>query len=377
MSKNKRVCIDINSIVPLSHQGYLSGVGRTTLELVKALGELKNELPFELVLYTQNMKGISSRYFELLFESKHIYLRNTPFFKKTVKLSYGKELLTQYDLLHIPHNFDYVAQPEKTIITLHDAMFFSYSENFLGHDFARENYPGLAQKCKGIVTCSESSKHDIVKYMNVPEEKVTVIHWGVSDKNFYPETKNIIESIGQKYDLRKPYFIMTSCDIGRKNTELLMENFVNYLHQGGDYNLVLIWKNPPQVLLKKHKKEIELKRICFLGGISDDDLRALYSGATACFFPSKYEGFGLPILESMACGTPIVTCNNSSLPEVGGNAALYVPEESSTEMADLMMQFEKGQINLIKQKEKVLQQAAQFSWKTAAEKYVDFYMKYL
>jgi len=375
--KKKRVCIDINSIVPLSHRGYLSGVGRTTLELVEAFAAIKEELPFELILYTQNIKGVTAKTFNLPFESKHIYLRNKPEYSKVIQFLRLKEILINYDLFHIPHNFGYTARPDKTVLTIHDAMFFSYSESFLGHDFARENYPQLAKKCKGIVTCSESSKRDIVEYMNVAEEKVTVIPWGVSDKQFFPESEEIIKQVCQKYEIRNNYFIMASCDIGRKNTELLMENYRNYIREKGQYDLVLIWKNPPTRLLEKYKEEIENKHIHFVGGISDADLRALYSGAIASFFPSKYEGFGLPILESLACGTSIVTCRNSSLPEIGKETAFYVSEDSSTEMADLMLEFERGKYDLKEQKSKALKHVQKYSWKNAAEAYIQFYMKYL
>jgi glycosyltransferase involved in cell wall biosynthesis len=213
--------------------------------------------------------------------------------------------------------------------------------------------------------------------MGVAEEKVTVIHWGVSTKIFYPEMEANILNIKQKYQLNRPYFMMVSCDIGRKNTALLMENFRNYLRQGGKYDLVLIWKNPPAELLQKYSEEIESKHIHFLGGMGENELRTLYSGAIAFFFPSKYEGFGLPVLESMACGTPVITCCNSSLEEIGGDTAFYVSSESEQEMAAYMHDFEAGKYDLPDLKNKVLQHIENFTWKRAAEKYIEFYIKYL
>ncbi|GHU69613.1 glycosyl transferase family 1 [Bacteroidia bacterium] len=377
MKTRKTLCIDINSIVPLYVNNYVSGIGRTTLELIETFAQIKDQLPFEFILYTQNMKGITGKTFHLPFKNKHIYLRNKPVYNQLIAGLHLKESLINYDLFHIPHNFDFVARPEKTVLTIHDALFFAYPESFLGHDSARKNYPELAQKCKAIITCSESSKRDIVKYMGVSEEKITMIHWGVSTQIFYPETAENTQQLTEKYNLQHPFFIMVSCDIGRKNTELLMENYRNYRKQGGKYDLVLIWKNPPVEVLQKYSEEIENQHIRFFSGINENELRIFYSAAAASFFPSKYEGFGLPVLESMACGTPVVTCRNSSLEEVGGEAAFYVSSESEHDMATYMHDFEQGIYDLEDLKKKSLRHIENFTWRKAARKYVKFYEKYI
>ena len=213
--------------------------------------------------------------------------------------------------------------------------------------------------------------------MNVEEEKVTVVHWGVSTDQFFPESEQNIQGVRNQLNLFRDYFMMVSCDIGRKNTELLMENFRNYTKQGGKNDLVLIWKDCPKSIRDEYKKQIEEKRIHLIGGISDDELRALYSGAVLTFFPSKYEGFGLPILESFACGTPVVTCRNSSLEEVGGKTAFYVPEDSETAMAHYMHEFEEGKYNRNELKQAALKHIQNFSWQKVAEEYIRFYLHYL
>ena len=98
---------------------------------------------------------------------------------------------------------------------------------------------------------------------------------------------------------------------------------------------------------------------------------------TASFFPSKYEGFGLPIIESMACGTPVVTCRNSSLTEVGGNVALYTASEDIEEMADYMRKFEDGSFDLSKLSDESIDQANKFSWSKSADDYIRFYQENL
>jgi len=375
--KRKRICIDINSITRLFVQGFLSGIGGTTLELITALSKIEDEIPFEIVLYSQNMKGIGGRNLNLSFKNKHLYFPHRENYDQFLCRYPVREIFTRYDLLHIPHNYECVRCPEKTLVTLHDAMFYSYPEPFLVDEYMKSAITSLAGKAKGIVTCSESSKRDILKYMNVADEKVTVIPWGVSTKQFFPESQENINRMKSNFSLNKPYFIMVSCNIGRKNTTMLMENFRNYMQNGGQYDLVLVWKNPPSELLNEYKKEIDEKRIHFAGGLSESDLRTMYSGATASFFPSKYEGFGLPILESIACATPVVTCRNSSLEEVGKDIALYVNPDSCEEMSQCMLNFEAGKYDSNAFREKAMLYIKDFSWENTARKYVEFYQKYL
>lgn len=376
LPKMAKVLIDVNSIILRRGKNYLSGIGRTTLDLLKGLASLPS-LPFEIQLYYQGSDSRALDHYSLPFPHFFLPLPNTTKYSKVITRLRIKELFTKYDLLHIPHNFSYVARPEKTLVTFHDAMFFSYPESFLGHDYARMNCPKLASECKGIVTCSISSKKDIVKYMNIPEEKVTVIPWGISKDVFYPEDDKIIEKVKLNNNLSRPYFIMVSCDIGRKNTISLLKAYQEYLSQGGSYDMVLVWSNPPEEIIAEFESDITNNRIHFLKNINDDDLRALYSGAISSFFPSKYEGFGLPILESMACGTPVVTCRNSSLVEVGGDMALYVGAEDLKALSMYMTMFEKKEIQELPSKERLLNYTEAFSWTKTANAYVDFYQKYL
>lgn len=372
----KKVLIDVNSAVIRSGSNYLSGIGRTTLDLVAALAE-KQQLPFKLQLYFQNIRGNTNALDQLNCSKLNIRLPGAEKYKNLVTKLRIKEFVSGYDVLHIPHNFDLVANPKKTIITLHDAMFFSYPEDFLGHEYARQHYPPLIKSCKAIVTCSEASKSDIVHYMNVLPENVTVIPWAVSNDFFYPESRNVIQNYLKVLKLDCPYFIMVSCDIGRKNTISLLKAYRLFLQSKPQHNLVLVWNNPPDEILNEFSTEIIKGRVKFLNGVSDKELGLLYNGATASFFPSKYEGFGLPLIESMACGTPVVTCKNSSLIEVGGDVALYTESEDIEEMADYMRKFEDGSFDLSKLGEESINQANKFSWSKSADDYIRFYQENL
>lgn len=365
--RKKRLLIDVNSVVPYYALGNFSGIGRTTLELVNALADIP-DLPFEIMLYSQNMKGLGARNMDVPFMNKHFYWPDRANYKKIQSLLPIQEWLTGYDIKHIPHNFDYTHCPERTIVTIHDAMFFSYPEQFLGHDFARENYPKLARRAKAIITCSQNSKNEIAEYMGVPEERIHVCPWGVDRKLFYPHVPK-----SNKYTDGRPFFLSVSCDIGRKNTISILHAYEEFVRNNPTHDLVLVWGNPPKEILAKYTQGVFAEKVHFISNIVNEELCDLYAEATATFFPSKYEGFGLPVLESMAAGTPVVTCNNSSLGEVGGDAALYVEPEDVMAMAQWMEAFENHSVDMDKLIAASIEQASKFTWQSCAEKTVDVY----
>lgn len=368
----KTVVIDGNSMVYRTGMTHLPGIGRTTFELVTALQGI-DDLPFDVTIFTQTIRG------RLAAENSSFSHVNLPVpprkpFEWMLKKLPLLDILVPHDLLHIPHNYALVFNPSNTVITIHDAMFFSYPESFLGHEYAREHYPSLARLCRAIITCSQSSKHDIVKYMGVSPEKVAVAPWGVNHNIFYPSDKNQAFLILKKeLKVNKPFFVSVSCDIGRKNTIAVMRAFRFALSKDIDHDLLLVWGDPPQEYLVEYASEVRAGRIRFVSHVDDRILRLLYSASTLSWFPSKYEGFGLPVLESMACGTPVVTCRNSSLVEVGGDAALYVDPEDVQTMADLMVAFDKGWKEYDKLVAKSIEHASGFTWGRTARKYAAFY----
>lgn len=373
----KRLLIDVNSVVPYFASGKCNGIGRTTRELVMALDALE-QIPFDIHLYSQNVKGIGAKSLGTKFLARHLTLPNRSWLNTALKVIPVRELLFPYDFIHCPTNYGHYYDNRKLLLTIHDALYFAYPESFLGHDQARVLYPPLARAAKSIITCSHSSKSDIVHYMGIDPDKIAVAHWGVDHTMFYPDNRDETNAQLRKAGLDHPYFIMVSCDIGRKNTETLMHAFRRYLQMpSSEHKLVLLWPSPPTHILNEFRKEIDDAKIVFLSDVSDDQLRSLYNGATASFFPSKYEGFGLPVLESMACGTPVITCRNSSLTEVGGNAAMYTDPDNTDEMATIMDDFESGKIDSVDVSNASLLHASTFRWERTARQYVEFYRKAL
>lgn len=366
----KKLLIDVDSIVPYYVFGKVSGIGRTTLELIQALAKIKN-LPFEIELYSQNMKGIGGRNTGLPFKSKHLYLPHRENIDKLLARFPIREWLTGYDLMHIPHNFEYVHRPDKCVVTLHDALFMRIQENAFEHEKMKRLVPPFMHQCRHIITCSKASKRDIVENMEIAPEKISVIYWGVKHDIFYPQNDKTVvrQRIKTKFELSAPYFLSVSCNAERKRTDVLVRSYLALSkRQQIQHDLVLVWGNPPQSLVDEIQQSGVSRRIHFLKNISDTDLALLYNGAKALFFPSSYEGFGLPILEAMACGTPVVTSNNSSLGEIASDAAVYLAEPVFDSLIDVMERFEKDMIDVVSLIKKGLNRASKFTWtKTACE----------
>ena len=375
----KRLLIDVNSIVPYYVTGKVTGIGRTTLELIQALAKIP-ELPFEVTLYSQNMKGIGGRNTSLPFKDKHLYLPHREKVDRLLARFPVREWFTGYDLMHIPHNFEYVYRPDRCVVTLHDALFMKMQESAFEHEKMKQIVPPFMHQCKHIITCSEASKRDIVETMEVNPEKITVIYWGVKHDIFFPQKDklSVRDKLQSKFKLSNPYFLSVSCNAERKRTDVLVRSYITLSNkQPLSHDLVLVWGNPPISLLEEVKNSCVANRIHFLKNISDEDLALLYNGANAMFFPSSYEGFGLPILEAMACGTPVVTCRNSSLDEIAGDAAIYLEEPIPNSLFNVMSQFEQHELGLNSMIEKGLKRAALFNWKDASHSYVDLYKKLL
>ena len=366
MRKN-RVVIDINSAIPLYNRGWVSGIGRTTKELVEAISQM-DSLPFDVMLYSQNTKGIDGRRMNTPFKSRHICLPHKPWMNRMIGMTHLREWSTGYDLLHIPHNFEWVRCPDRTVVTLHDAMFFAQPDEVFDHAYAQKHYPKLAQQCRAIITCSESSKRDIMQYMSVPEDKIYVCPWGYNKDLFHPQ---------EHKKTGHPYFLSVSCSMGRKNTMAVVKAYEKLVKQKPMHELVLVWPNTPKEALDYCNQSHLRNHVYITTDVDDGRLSVLYNEATATFFPSRYEGFGLPVLESMACGTPVVTCRNSSLPEVGGEAALYVEPDDIDAICRYMEEFEQGNMNRDLLKQKSIEQASKFSWQQCAAQTVEVYKQLL
>lgn len=365
-----RVLIDGNSLVLRTGATHLSGIGRSVFELCKAIDALHPDDPSVSVL-TQTFRGRIASEFAYL-RRKNLLWPIGPRFDRLRSALPCLEVLARHDLLHVPHNFGPMFRPSRTVLTIHDAIFFTFPEDRLGHRSMRKLMPKAAQACRMIAAPSESARRDIVEYLGVAQERVVVIPWGVDASRFRADDKVAAAArVRSQFRLQRPYFFSASCSTGRKNTLTTLMAFRHALAIGCEHDFVVAWPKPEPSLLQEFSAEITSGRLVVAQHVTDALLADLYAGAAATFFPSRYEGFGFPVLESMSCGTPVVTCANSSLVEVGGDVALYVEPDDIDAMAELMRGFApEPDAELTR---RCVTHAAGFRWETTAKRYLDFY----
>jgi glycosyltransferase involved in cell wall biosynthesis len=230
-----------------------------------------------------------------------------------------------------------------------------------------------------IICISEHTKQDFCNYTNMNPERVFVTPLAASN-NFYPITDSatINQKLSQYQISSKPYFLSLCTLEPRKNLNLLLQCFAQILAQDPnlDLNLVLVgvsgWKNN-DIFQTVQSNHLLKKHVIFTGYIPDHDLSAIYSGALAFVYPSLYEGFGLPPLEAMQCGTPVITSNTSSLPEVVGDAGLMINPTNKDDLCQAMLDVINNSTIRHKLSKKGLDRAAQFSWSKCAEETIKVY----
>ncbi len=223
---------------------------------------------------------------------------------------------------------------------------------------------------------SESTKRDLIELLHVPAEKISVVPAGVEPR-FRPVRDTVkLSAVRSQYDLPQWFILSVGTLEPRKNLTRLISAYAQLRRQTGlPHSLVIAGKEGwlYQGIYDQVAKEGLTEHVRFPGFIADDDLPALYTLADLLAFPSLYEGFGLPPLEAMACGTPVVASNNSSLPEAVGAAALLVDAEDVDGLADAMARV-LGNANLrVRLADLGRAQAARFTWTEAAHRLLDAY----
>ncbi|MCE5258425.1 MAG: glycosyltransferase family 4 protein [Chloroflexi bacterium] len=369
---SKLIYLDVSSAV---HQK--AGLRRYTENLARALQPILGE---RLALFQNGLgKSVPLAGFEahrtIGVHQGYKPWRAEVLARQLVHLNMDK-LLPDAGLFHATEHLLLPLAHIPTVLTVHDLVFQRYPEyhkrfNYL---YLRTAMPVFCKRATGIIAVSSSTKNDLITYYHIPSDKIVAIPEAAAPQ-FCPQDQAFVESVRRHYGLSARYILTVGTIEPRKNLSRLLDACVPILAENLADSLVVVgregWLYDD---FNRHLEEYPYpKRVQRLGFVSEQELPALYAGAAVTVQPSLYEGFGLPVLEAMGCGSPVCTSQVSSLPEVGGNAALYFDPLSVNAITECIRQVLSDRALESYLRSASLQRAALFSWQKTAEKTLALY----
>ncbi|MBP1565141.1 MAG: glycosyltransferase family 4 protein [Oscillospiraceae bacterium] len=277
----------------------------------------------------------------------------------------------------LTHFFNYIIPPfvhGKKVVTIHDMVVKAYPETvrFRTKHLLNTGMKKSMKRADVIITDSEFSKSEIEKYFPQYSHKVQVVYCGVNSDKFYPvEDKSVVEKVKRSLDIEGEYFLYLGTIEPRKNLERLIEAYSLLLKKDENVPRLVMAGGKGWLNSNIYQKVVELKLekyVQFTKYIPDEDLCPLINGATAFVFPSIYEGFGMPPLEAMACGVPVVCSKEASLPEVVGDCAVMTDAYDPQSIADGMYRIYSDKALAEELRVRGLQRAKEFTWHRFSEK---------
>lgn len=289
-------------------------------------------------------------------------------------------------LLHCTSNTAPLHCPVPLVLTLHDIIYLKprqhrtsslYQE--MGWHYRRWNVPRIVNKCRHIITVSETERTNILRCFPQVTSRLTVAHNGVNNHYQLIDSPKV-HAITAKYLLEANYLFYLGTTDPRKNLKGILRAYDNYLNQS-EKRLKLVMTGLKQKYTEQILREQNLMHIAhnlvYIGYVPEEDLPALYNGAWAFLFPSFMEGFGIPLIEAMACGTPVITSNTSSMPEVGGEGAILINPQNPQEITDALLRLETDKDFYEQQVQYGLDRVKLFSWQHTADEYRKIYQTIL
>ncbi len=343
------------------------GIGRYSRELIEALGRVDTENVYEILMPDDACRFTprpNMRYRTVRF----------PVFKRRFWEQVAPCLVGRYDLLHFPYDSCIGWKRGRFVATIHDVKPLIFGELHVRQNIGTRIEQAVIgdrwAKIDHVLTDSECSKRDIVARLGVPAERLTVVYPGVDMTQFSPAPSG--QATGER-----PYVLSVAGPDPTKNVQTLIEAFAALpvtLREAHDLVLAGDFRKRTDLHALVRERGIEGQTV-WPGVVSDRRLVELYRGATLFVFPSKYEGFGLPVLEAMACGCPVICSTASSLPEVAGTAAVLVPPTDLPGLTAEMARVLGSETVREDLRQRGLAQAAQFSWDRTARETVAVYRR--
>jgi glycosyltransferase involved in cell wall biosynthesis len=370
------ICLDISAAL-----GQDAGIGRYARELALALHALPDHPELTLFHNRQSMHRMPAALATLPRINVPLGNRSWRAFLlsgTTLPAPY-RTAIEQTDLFHGTDALaPYLKTP--TVITIHDLSTTLFPEHHtrMHRLFAHISLPRMARRASAIIADSESTRHDVITHLHIEPSRVHAIHLAVNHIRFYPRDPVEARSkIAQALNITTPYILAVGTLEPRKNLITLLKA---YAQLPADAPMLVLagahgWVDSP---LFAAVQRLGLKqRVHFTGHVADELLPSLYSAAQVFVYPSLYEGFGLPVLEALACGTPVITSNTSSLPEVAGDAAILVDPNNPDQLTDQIKRLLSNQNLRAELSTRGPARAQQFTWQRTAQLTVDVYRQVL
>ena len=354
-----------------------AGIGRYARGLIDALAQYYPDLPLVLV---------AARDAPAPADHWPFSIRRWPFTERQCVILWQRLRLPLYAewftgpaaLFHSP---DFVLPPLRRvpgIVTIHDLSFMVYPQHAVPglEYYLRSAVPRSVRRARLVLADSENTRQDLLRFWDTPPEKVHVLYPGLSP-HFQPvRDPATLQNVRDRYRLPERFILSVSRLEPRKNFPGLIRAFTRFKERTGfPHHLVIAgskgWLYEP--IFEAAARSPYRDAIHFLGFVPDADLPALYSLADVFAYPSFYEGFGFPPLEAMACGTPVIAADNSSLPEVVGEAGVLLPAEDEAGWAEALAQLIADRAARERLVAAGFQQAARFTWQRTAERLVALY----
>ena len=351
------------------------GIGTYIRNLLRHLARLDHDSEYVLLARPQDIEALG----ELGTNFRGVPATSSNYSiaeQFTIPWALRREAVT---LFHAPHYVLPALVACKSVVTIHDCihlMFPQYLPNRLAPVYARTSIALAARRANRVLTVSESSKRDILRFVDVPADKIDVIH-NAYDARFgvEPREEDVVR-VRERYQLHDEFVLYAGNVKPHKNLGRLIEAFHLVRNRGLDHlKLVLIGDDISKYAALRravHQHQLH-KYVRFLGYLPEDTLAVMYRLAGVFVFPSLYEGFGLPPLEAMASGTPVVTSNVSSLPEVVGDAAVLVDPYKAESIADGILSVLRSTHLRGELSKRGLERVKAFSWARSVQRVREVY----
>jgi glycosyltransferase involved in cell wall biosynthesis len=289
---------------------------------------------------------------------------------------YFDRLLPDAVLFHATEHLLMPLRNVRTVLTVHDLVYhlFPAYHRSMNYWYLNTAMPLFARRADAVIAISQSTKRDLMRYYQVPEDKITVVYEAASSR-FRPASAEAVAEAKASYRLPDKYVLALGTIEPRKNLNRLLDAVCMIRQKDPELSLVIVghagWLY--QDFFQHIEKLDDPKAVLLSGYVPDADLPAVITGAKAYVLASFYEGFGLPILEAMACGTPVVSSNTSSMPELGAKAARYFDPHDLQDMVTAISAVLEDADLREEMRRRGFEQAARFSWKRTARETLAVY----